>query len=563
MDFTGLSDRTTHKILSVTKTTRDILGGLTSPLTITYFGPFSRSDLSGAMQYHSRRVLALLHHLSDQGPLVKISIRDTHRNLDAFEMAKRKGLRLVQVGSQKFVWGIAFEYKEEDRAIPSLDVNRPEQLEPMIAKVVQDLTVKKKPVLGVISELPLLGEHVDPRFHEGREWFVIRTLKRSFDIRLLDPSSPDLSQDIDLILVVGGYGLNKIIWRRILDFMQTGKGAIIGLDSFCRVCEKVDPRSSGFQSFNDVIGDEFGIYFHGDKIVGDSSLATPIQMVGGDFLYPFFLDLKQIHIAQVPGLTEHFKSISYIEGGYFKIKDSRDTKRDSLLTLANSAGTVASEAVHIQSSRQMAKSLEPAGHAFELAFLFDSRGQPFHSAKKSVGPLFVFGDIDMLHDRYATERQRIDDWYFLKPKNDNIALIENIAESFSGHEKVQLPKGYSDSFTSFESFGRTQLSDDSEFPKKIRQLQSDLLRAKEKLVSFSDVSHDSLHRARESLASLREEEILLSRKLAAFEEKLIGPKERLIFWHRLVFLFFVPGLIIACSWWLSLWRTRRLRRLIL
>ncbi len=165
-------DLTQGKIYTLSPGTRQILSSLKEPVTLRLF--YSRQLGTAVPSYgsyadHVRETLRDYAALS--GGKVKLEFYDPEPFSDTEDRAIAYGLQGVPVdqGGADIYFGLAGTNLEDDeRTIPFFQAERERFLEYDLTKLVYELSNPKRPVVGVMSSLPLEGDPRQMMMTQGR-----------------------------------------------------------------------------------------------------------------------------------------------------------------------------------------------------------------------------------------------------------------------------------------------------------------------------------------------------------------------------------------------------------
>jgi hypothetical protein len=89
---------------------------------------------------------------------------------------------------EKFYLGLSVSFLDQKAAIPVLTPDRERLLEYDITRSISQVAQAKKPVIGIMSNLPVLGRSLDPvkKQQPTDPWVLASELKRIFDVRKVD-----------------------------------------------------------------------------------------------------------------------------------------------------------------------------------------------------------------------------------------------------------------------------------------------------------------------------------------------------------------------------------------
>src|ERR1700761_8652227 len=157
-------DLTQGHIYTLSPGTKQILGSLKEPVTLRLF--YSRELGSTVPSYgsyadHVREMLR--DYASVSHGKVRLEFYDPEPFSDTEDRAMAYGLQgvpLDQGGTQIYFGLVGTNLEDDERTIPFFQAERERFLEYDLTKLVYDLSNPKRPVIGVMSSLPLDG---DPR----------------------------------------------------------------------------------------------------------------------------------------------------------------------------------------------------------------------------------------------------------------------------------------------------------------------------------------------------------------------------------------------------------------
>src|SRR5580692_4686114 len=166
------ADLTQGKIYTLSKGTTQVLDGLKEPVTLRFF--YSRRlgatiPVYGTYADHIREMLQEYAALSKG--MVKVEFYDPEPFSDTEDRAVAYGLQGVPVdnGGNQVYFGLAGTNLEDDeRTIPFFQADRERFLEYDLTKLVYELSNPKRPVVGVMSSLPLDGDPRQMMMTQGR-----------------------------------------------------------------------------------------------------------------------------------------------------------------------------------------------------------------------------------------------------------------------------------------------------------------------------------------------------------------------------------------------------------
>ena len=93
---------------------------------------------------------------------------------------------------------------DQKEAIPFLSPERERLLEYDISRAIARVMTPDKPVIGVLSSLPVMGTGAMMPMQQRGEppWVLIEELKRDFDVKEIEPNATTIPDDVKVLLVI-------------------------------------------------------------------------------------------------------------------------------------------------------------------------------------------------------------------------------------------------------------------------------------------------------------------------------------------------------------------------
>ncbi|WP_174254893.1 GldG family protein, partial [Acidisphaera sp. S103] len=228
---TAQLDLTQGKIYTLSPGTRQVLRDLKEPVTLRLF--YSRKLGSTVPAYgsyadHVREMLR--DYASVSKGKVKLEFYDPEPFSDTEDRAMAYGLQgvpLDQNGSQIY-FGLAGTNLEDDqRTIPFFQADRERFLEYDLTKLVYELSNPKRPVVGVMSSLPLDGDPRQMMMTQGRgpggqPYASSVLLRQTNTVKTVPTDAQVIDPDIQVLLVAEAQNLSPATLYAIDQFVMRG-----------------------------------------------------------------------------------------------------------------------------------------------------------------------------------------------------------------------------------------------------------------------------------------------------------------------------------------------------
>src|SRR5205823_1189439 len=144
---------------------------------------------------------------------------------DAARLNGIEGQATGPFGSDKFYLGIAASLLDTKFALPFLPSERQRLLEYDISRAIAGVTTAR-PVIGIMTGLPVFGEAPDPLMRPGQnraqDWAFIAELKRDFVLKNVPLTATRIDDDIKVLLVAHPVDITDAAQYAIDQFVLRG-----------------------------------------------------------------------------------------------------------------------------------------------------------------------------------------------------------------------------------------------------------------------------------------------------------------------------------------------------
>ncbi|HXG46279.1 MAG TPA: GldG family protein, partial [Methylomirabilota bacterium] len=231
-------DLTEEKAYTLNAGTRRILEKIDGPVEIRLYYSQSEARMPSMLKAYARQIEDLLGEFR-QASRGNIEIKkfDPEPDSEAEELAQLDGIepQLLSTGDQIYL-GVAISQDPVKVALPFLSPDRERMLEYDLARALAKVISTNKPVIGVMTPLPLFGSPMNPMMmrmgQQGQEpWAVINELKRDFDVRQVQMDAEKIDDDIRVLLVIHPKDIKDTAQYAIDQFVLRGGKLIALLDA--------------------------------------------------------------------------------------------------------------------------------------------------------------------------------------------------------------------------------------------------------------------------------------------------------------------------------------------
>ena len=238
------ADLTQERLYTLSPGTQAVLAGLRHPVTLQFFFNGSEPGLPGPLKNFAAQVRDLLGEYEKAGAgRIIVEPYDPAPDSDAADLAESQGVSGQPINAEgaMFYLGIAAVCGDQHAAIPMVDPRAEAMLEYNLTRLIQNVAQPEKPVIGVLSTLPVLGGTSSgmppmmggpPKANET-PWAAFSDLREIYTLRPVPVSAETIDQEIKTLIVVHPKDLPERTLYAIDQFVLRGGRLIAFMDPFC------------------------------------------------------------------------------------------------------------------------------------------------------------------------------------------------------------------------------------------------------------------------------------------------------------------------------------------
>jgi ABC-type uncharacterized transport system involved in gliding motility auxiliary subunit len=584
-------DLTENRLYTLSAGTERTLGNITEPINLYFFFSDRATTDVPYLRAYADRVRDMLREFA-QGSNGKLKVTeiDPIPFTDEEDRATQFGLQGIRLEntSDPVFFGIAGTNSVgDDEIIPFLDPGKESFLEYELAKLVYALANPKRPVVALLSGLPM-NAGFDPMTQQIRQpWTITSQLRQLFDLRQLEPAPTKIADDVQVLMVVHPKGLGEPTLYAIDQFILRGGRAMVFVDPWCEADpgagNPMDPAAAlagGRSSSLGKLFDAWGIRVSGEEFIGDDRYA--LQVMG-----PAGRPVRDIGLLGIPieGLDQEdvvTAGLNLVNLGYAGAISRDEQAPASVTPLVQSsdvAGPVATATLGFASNPEMLRdSFSPTGERYTLAARVSGKvpsafaagapagaatDKPHLAAAENPINVVIVGDADLLSDRLWVRTQDFFGQRLANAFANNGDFVVNSLDNLLGSSDLIGIRGratFTRPFTRVEDL-RRQAED--RFRVTEERLQRELQETEQKLGELQARREDrnALILSPEQEAELQRftaQRVAIRRELREVQRNLDRDIERLGNWLKAINIGAVPIAISLVS--LAVLYLRRRRR---
>ena len=514
-------DLTQQRLYTLAPGTRKILGDLKDPITLRFY--YSRTLGSRIPMYgaYADRISEMLReYASASGGKIRLEFYDPEPFSPTEDRAVAYGLQGVpidQSGEQVYFGLAGSNLLDDERTIAFFQPERERFLEFDLTRLVYELSSPKRPLIGVMSSLPLDG---DPRMMmmtqnraAGQPWVASMQLRQAFGIRQVPLDAQVIDPEIQVLLVAHAQNLSDNTLYAIDQFVMRGGRLMAMVDPHSEAQGAVADPQTG-QPPRDTAStlaklfDAWGIGFDNTQIVGDLKGAWRVRGSPTDRAqvvdYVAWYNIRDGLNTNDPATVE-LSQVTVASAGSLSKKDGANIEFTPLLTSSELSGPVALDKVKMMPDPgRILGEFRPDGQRRviaarvrgELQSAFATPPAPLPDAREKVtlpehraktdgtANMVVVADTDILADRYWVRVQEFFGQQEATPFSDNGAFVANLVGTLAGGDALIGLRSRGTSLRPFELVEDMNRSAEARFRATEQELSKHLDETQKKLAEL-------------------------------------------------------------------------------
>ena len=588
------ADLTETRLYSLSEGSEEAVSKIKEPITIRFY---LSEKLSTASQIHATyalRVLELLEqYVTAADGRIRLEVIDPQPFSKAEDEALAYGIKGIPIAdSSAYVYmGLSISNaSDRRRTIALLDPSRERFLEYDITKYLTDLTRAKRPVVGIISTMPIDGRgepHLIYPTYQPR-WAIMKQIREIFDVRFISRQTLDIPPDVDVLMIVNPKRFTDETLYAIDQYVMRGGNLIILADPYSEVEKGLGDASYAVAPDLEKLFSAWGVALETKSVVGDMRLAQTVSHTedGKSVQVKYLprLDVTEGYLSPEDPITNALGNVTMTTAGSFSVVEQKDglTVLPLILSSEESERIKTSELI-LPDPSGMLRSFKSEGKNFVLGVrikgvpesAFDRapkrnflKQRPEAHIEKALKPvnIVLIGDSDFLADRFWAHTDTVLGVDRIHPFAGNGDLVVNALDNLSGAVSLidlRSKAEWRRPFVLLEVLARNA---EQRYRARENEIMADLNRTQKELMTLTQKSSsdgdDLLSRTdMDRMQELRERLLALRSDLRAVQSVLTRDVAALQSFIVLLNVAFVPGLLAVVALFIA-WR-RKSRRLTL
>ncbi len=522
-------DLTQDKAYTLSEGTRAILAKLDTPVQMRFYCSRGDNTMPVQLKNYAQSVEDLLgeFRLASKGQ-IEIQKLDPTPTSDAEDSAKLDGVEGQQLdrGGEALYFGLSVTMLDQKEVIPFFDPRREKLTEYDIARAVTRVITPTKPVIGIMSPLPVNGSGNPMMMRMGRggepAWAFASELKRDFTVKIVEMTADKIPDDVKVLLVIHPKGITDVAQCAIDQFVLRGGKLIAYLDPLSALDRAAGGPMGGASSSNmEKLLKAWGLTFDSTKVVADMNYVSQMQQGRS----PAVLSLTEQANNKVDLLTASAGNLFLPFAGAFTGSVAEGLRMTTLIKSSGNSQLIDPMSAQM-GGEQIITDFKPSGTEFNLAVRIEGKfktafpdgkpkapepkpeeGKP--EEKKPETPaepglkeataeatVLLIGDSDFMQDPVCMQvigtdprsGQRIQ---MLREDHGNLPFAQAGVEQLSGDTNLIKVRSRVSRERPFTVVKKMQSEAEATFQAKIKELQTDLQATQTKINELQRTKTDA------------------------------------------------------------------------
>ena len=560
-----------------------------SKLEIRFYLTQGEKGVPVFVSEHGRRIEDLLDQYQEYaGSNIELKKINPRRDTDEEELAVNDGIQLL---NNAFYVGMAVSFLDTTEVIPFFDPAKSTTLEYDISRAIKNVLKLKedRQTIGVMSSLNVWGgpDASNPMAMMNRgaqqpPWFFLRQLQQDFNVERLEATATEISDDIDLLLVIHPKNISDATEYTIDQFVLSGRKLIVFADPLALKDEGNNqnpqmriPGMGGASTLSRLFT-KWGVNFENSKVVADFNFRlNQRDPLSRGRIMPAYLALGKKAFNQEEIVTRDLGSIRMPYAGSFDVSNlATGLTAKELISSSDQAKLVDGMSSQFNGEKIMDSFLtgsedgKPTGtNKFALAVKISGTfttafpdGKPGSSEEEeesdeekttnsnhlkeseSENHVCLIGDTDLLSEEHFLIQQR-----FLL--SQNVSFVQNIVDHFGDDTLINIRSRNQDRpFTTIMDLEKEAQSKFEDKLKKLEAEQQAILQDKTKLESTGEGQNQfTLSIDPEALKDIQKKELEKRKQIREIRKELRSEIDLIQLQIKLANIVSMPALVIIAG----------------
>ncbi len=336
-------DVTEDGLYTLSKGTKNILGRISDdkPVIIRYYVSTDERVMPPVLTTYSRNVQDLLLEFQkaskDNLILEKLNPNPDTDDEDKAREDQIQGMQVNTEGDNIYL-GLAIQSGTQREVLPFLNPGEETKLEYDIARAINKVISDKKPVIGVMSSMPVQGS---PMFQFQRQrgqepWAVVQQLRLDYEVRDVDMSSDRIDSDLSVLIILHPGDIAPLTEYAIDQYLLKGGRVLACVDPLCWIGQSYNGQQNPMTGQSTFVAQSsdlptllknWGVTYNKGEVVADMFFRG--NLMGRQ--NPTAIQLPAAAISKANPITEGLQAVTMISAGSLSAPSGGDLSSEVLL----------------------------------------------------------------------------------------------------------------------------------------------------------------------------------------------------------------------------------------
>ncbi len=527
-------DLTDQHLYTLSQGTRDTLKKLDEPIVMRFYYSPTLGDEIPSYGVYAQRVREMLEeYQAASGGKIELQILNPEPFSPVEDRAVAFGLQGVPVdqGGEQVYFGLAATNSTDDQqTIPFFQPERERFLEYDLTKLVHSLAFPKKPVVGLMTALPLEGDLMAAM--QGRPmvpYVVIEQLKQLYDVQSVSTEIDTVPNNVDVLMIVHPQSLPDKTLYAVDQFVLKGGRALVFVDPDSQTQQmhpsQLNPPGMPTDSDMEKLLNAWGLRMVPKMVAGDLAAARKVNGGTDEHVVPVdyvaWLALKKPNFNADDQVTGDLSTITMATPGILEPTDGAKTKFEPLIQTSTQSEEIPVAKVQgMPDVEALLKDFKPDGKRLTLAARVtgpaatafpdglppepkkdEDKDKPAATAsndkpkdplppqvKTSAQPInvIVVADTDILEDKFWVQVQDFFGQKVELPVANNGDFVDNAVDALAGGNDLIGLRSRGTSARPFELVDDIQQAADEKYQATAKTLEDKIKDTQQKIKDLSD-----------------------------------------------------------------------------
>ena len=376
-------DLTEQRLFTLSEGTRNIIRAIDEPVTLRLYVSRSLASRLPSISGYVARVRDLLqeYEYAADGKII-LTVIDPEPFSEEEDRAVAYGLSGLPLldGESTFYFGLVGTNTLDDQeVIPRFTPDREEFLEYDLTKMIHTLAQAERPIIGLLSGLPLDGQNQQAMMmgRPPQPWLILERMEELFEVRQLSPLGLErVEEDVDVLMLVHPKRLSDTVHYAIDQFVLGGGHTLVFVDPNAEADMNPTvpglPPLPGKSELEDLLA-AWGLELDTTRTVGDMQIGADVQAQIGDRVatirYPMWMNVPSPLLNREDVVTAELGNLTFgTAGALVTVPDAGLTVSPLAMTTPSGAGLVETEMVGPMADiERLVREFRPDGTSYVLA----------------------------------------------------------------------------------------------------------------------------------------------------------------------------------------------------